>query len=73
MVSGFQFYEIFDSSNIMIEKRFLEINFKLLTDSELRNMLKTTGLEIVEMYGDYSYSNYDEDTSNFMIYKMSKK
>jgi len=73
LVSGFQFYEIFDSSNIMIEKRFLEINFKLITDSELRNMLKTTGLEIVEMYGDYSYNNFDEETSNFMIYKMIKQ
>lgn len=73
VVSGFQFYEIFDSTNTMIEKRFLEINFKPITDSELRDMIKNTGLEIVEMFGDYSYSNFDEETSDFMIYKMIKK
>ena len=72
-VSGFQFYEIFDSTNTMIEKRFLEVNFKPITNSELRDMIKTTGLEIVEMFGDYSYGSFDEETSNFMIYKMRKK
>jgi SAM-dependent methyltransferase len=73
IVSGFQFYEIFDSTNIMIEKRFLEINFRPIADSELRDMLKTIGLEIVETYGDYSYNRFDEETSNFMVYKIIKK
>ena len=73
IVSGFQFYEIFDSANTLIEKRFLEINFKPISDSELRAMIKSAGLEIVEMFGDYSYGGFDEETSNFMIYKMIKK
>jgi SAM-dependent methyltransferase len=72
IVSGFQFYDIFDSNNILIEKRYLEINFKPIADSELRSMIKTTGMEIVEMYGDYSYNNFDEESSNFMIYKLIK-
>jgi len=73
IVSGFQFYEIFDSANIMIEKRFLEINFKPISNTELRNMIKDLGLEIIETYGDYSYNQFEEETSNFMIYKMIKK
>lgn len=73
IVSGFQFYEIYDSNNIMIEKRFLNINFKPITDSELRDMIKSADLEIADIYGDYSYSNFDEESSNFMIYKMVKK
>lgn len=73
IVSGFQFYEIYDSSNVMIEKRFLEINFKLISDSELRSMIKDLGLEIIDKYGDYSYGRFDEETSNYMIYKMIKK
>jgi len=72
LVSGFQFYEIFDSTNTMVEKRYLEINFKPITDLELRDMIKTTGLDIVEMYGDYSYGSFNEETSSFMIYKMIK-
>lgn len=73
IVSGFQFYEIFDATNSMIEKRFLEINFKPISDSELREMIKSTGLKITEMFGDYSYGEFDEENSNFMIYKMMKK
>lgn len=73
IVTGFQSYEIFDRANTLIEKRLLEINFKPISDSELKEMIKTTKLEIVEMYGDYSYGDFHEETSNFMIYKMIKK
>lgn len=73
LVSGFQFYEIYDSTNNLTGKRFLETNFKLITDSQLKNLLRDTGLEIAEMFGDYSYSSFDEENSNFMIYKMVKK
>jgi hypothetical protein len=73
LVSGFQFYEIYDSTNNLTGKRFLETNFKLITDSQLKNLLGDTGLEIAEMFGDYSYSSFDEENSNFMIYKMVKK
>lgn len=73
IVTGFQFYEIFDSTNTLIEKRVLEINFKPISDAELREMIKNLGLEIVETYGDYSYKRFDEKTSSFMIYKMIKK
>jgi hypothetical protein len=64
---------MYDSTNTMIEKRFLEINFKPISDTELRDMIQNTGLEIVEMYGDYSYGHFNEETSNFMIYKLVKK
>jgi ubiquinone/menaquinone biosynthesis C-methylase UbiE len=73
MVSGYQFYEIYDSENTMIEKRYLEINFKPIDDKELRSMLSETDLEITDVYGDYSYNDFDEEISNFMIYKMTKK
>ena len=73
IASGFQFYEIFDSANILIEKRFLEIAFMPISDSELKNMIKDLGLEIAATYGDYSYSPFDVKTSNFMVYKMIKK
>jgi ubiquinone/menaquinone biosynthesis C-methylase UbiE len=73
IVSGFQFYEIYDSMDILIEKRYLEINFKPISDSEIRNMIKTAGLEIVEMFGDYSYNSFDEEISDFMIYKLKKR
>ncbi len=72
IVTGFQFYEIYDSKNTMLEKRHLEINFKPITDKELRSMIAGTDLEITDIYGDYSYSDFNEETSHFMIYKMNK-
>lgn len=73
IVSGFQYYEIYDFSNTLIEKRFLEINFKPITASTLKEMLRETNLEIIDMFGDYSYNRFDEESSTFMVYKMIKK
>jgi ubiquinone/menaquinone biosynthesis C-methylase UbiE len=72
IVSGFQFYEIYDSANRMIEKRFLEINFRPIWNSEFREMISGLGMEIIDIYGDYAYSKFDEEKSGFMIYKIIK-
>jgi ubiquinone/menaquinone biosynthesis C-methylase UbiE len=72
IVSGFQFYEIYDSSNRMIEKRYLEINFRPIEDTEFREMISGLGLKIQNVYGDYAYSEFDEEKSGFMIYKIAK-
>lgn len=71
-VSGMQFYEIYDESNILIEKRFLEINFRPIYHSEFSNLLKDTHLHIDKIYGDYSYNEFNEETSDFIIYKLIK-
>jgi len=73
LVSGFQFYEIFDEDNKLIEKRFLEINFKPVFYEEFLEMAKDTGMEIVNIYGDYEYSDFDESKSGFIIFKLGKK
>ena len=73
IVSGHQFYEIYDADNKLIEKRSLEINFRPIEDTELEDMLSDTGLVITEVFGDYAYSPFDDETSNFMIYRMRKE
>ena len=70
IVSGFQLYEMYDSSNTLIEKRTLEINFKPISDSEFKNLIKPLDLEIIKTYGDYSKNEFIEQTSNFQIYKL---
>lgn len=40
---------------------------------EILELISGTGLEIAEIYGDYSYNPFDEATSNFMVYKMIKR
>jgi len=72
VVSGFQTYEIYDSTNTLTEKRVLDINFRPVSDSELRILIRNTGLEIMTTFGDYSGNHFDEKESNFMIYKIVK-
>ena len=70
VVSGFQKYEIYDDSNNLIEERNLDINFRLISDSEFRSLIKPLDLKIVDIFGDYQKSEFDEETSNFLIYKL---
>lgn len=73
IVTGFQFYEIFDSENILMEKRYLEINFKPISINELKSLISDTDLKITDIYGGYAYEDFDEETSDFIICKMTKK
>ena len=73
IVSGFQFYETYNSENIMIEKRYLEINFKPIQLNTLKEMISKTDMEIKTIYGDYSYGEFNIQESDFMICKLTKK
>jgi SAM-dependent methyltransferase len=73
IVSGFQQYEIYDNHNTIIDKRILDINFKLISDSEFKSFIKYLDLEIIDIYGDYSKNPFSELTSNFLIYKLKKQ
>jgi SAM-dependent methyltransferase len=72
LVSGYQFYELYNSNNILIEKRYLEINFKPISLPELESMVSKTDMRITEIFGDYSYGDFNPEESNFTICKMSK-
>jgi hypothetical protein len=70
IVSGFQLYEIYDNSNSLIDKRILPINFKPISDSEFRILIKPLDLKIINTYGDYSKNDFIQQQSNFLIYKL---
>jgi len=72
MVNGFQFYEIFDSDNLLVSKRFLEIYFKILYKRDFETMAKDAGFKIETIYGNYDYSPFDEEKSPFMIWILKK-
>ncbi len=73
IVSGYQFYEIYNSDNIMTEKRYLEINFKPIQLNTLEEMISKTEMEITKIYGDYSFGEFNIKESDFMICKLTKK
>jgi SAM-dependent methyltransferase len=72
IVSGQQFYEIYDDKNKLIDKRYLDIRFYLFNKQEFEDLVRSVGFQVVELYGDYSYSKFEEDKSPFMIWKLRK-
>lgn len=72
LVSGFQFYELYTTLNVLVEKRFLPITFRPISRQEFEGMLEGLPLEVEALYGDYNYGPFDEETSGFMVYKLRK-
>lgn len=74
LVYGTQFYEIYDDKNKLIDKRFLNIAFSLISKDEINEMCTKFGLEIKELYGDYSFGEFSENSQfmNFLLTKQMK-
>jgi ubiquinone/menaquinone biosynthesis C-methylase UbiE len=72
IVTGYQFYEIFDQENRLTEKRYLEINFKPIEFDEFQNMLNEVGFIIDKVYGSYDYADFVPEKSSFMIFRLTK-
>lgn len=72
LISGEQFYELYDNKNNLIEKRTLEINFYLFNKSEFEKMILEAGFKIEKLYGNYDYSEFSENDSPFMIWFLGK-
>ena len=72
IVSGYQVYEIFDENNLINETRRLEINFRPIDNGKFQEIVKSAGMKIKDIFGDYSYSKFSEEESSYMIYRITK-
>ncbi len=70
VVSGMQFYEIYDQQHQLIDKRYLEVSFSLITKDEFIDMAQETGFTIKEIYGDYDGSPFTNQ-SRFMNFVLT--
>lgn len=71
IISGTQFFEIYDSNNRMIEKRCLDLRFSVITKEEICQMARAAGFSVKAVYGDYEPYHYDEKSTymNFIFVK----
>ena len=67
VVEAMQFYEEYDSKGVLKSKRLLELHFRLSSKDEFEKLTKDAGFKIKAFYGDYSYSEFKND-SPFMIW-----
>ena len=72
LVKGTQFWEVYDQNRIMQRKSFLDVQFYLHQQEEFIELVQTQGFNIVSLYGDYSYAEFQRETSPFMIWVLSK-
>lgn len=72
LVTGLQLYERFDLNGILLEKRQLEISFCLFSRNEFELLVRSAGFTVDDLFGDYACSPFDEETSPFMIWRLSK-
>lgn len=72
IVSGFQFYEVYDKDHNLICKRRLDVNFYLFQKKEFEKLAERCGFKIIDLYGDYHYSTFDEEVSPYIIWKLKR-
>ena len=73
IVNRNQFYEIYDQNHKLIEKRRLDVNFYLFQKAEFETLIKQCGFEIINLYGDYHYSPFEEEHSPYIIWRLRKR
>lgn len=67
-VQAAQIYEIYDADGRMVEKRFLDVRFRLVEREEFRSMAEEAGFRVLDLYGDYERTPFRDETSPYMIW-----
>jgi SAM-dependent methyltransferase len=73
MVSGMQFYELFDRNGSVKWKRYLKIMFYLHSKDSFESLARTQAYQIEALYGDYDRSAFQPQASPFMIWILRKQ
>jgi SAM-dependent methyltransferase len=73
MVSGMQFYELFDRNGSVQWKRYLKIMFYLHSKDSFESLARSQAYQIEALYGDYDRSAFQPQASPFMIWILRKQ
>ncbi|HMB23519.1 MAG TPA: class I SAM-dependent methyltransferase [Anaerolineales bacterium] len=68
VVEAMQFYEEYDADGVMMSKKFIEIHFRLSGRDEFEELAKEAGFRVRAFYGDYNCTEFNPDSSPFMIW-----
>jgi SAM-dependent methyltransferase len=68
VVEALQFYEQYDCTGVLTSKRLLELHFRLTGKDEFEALAQAAGFKIKALYGDYSYAEFREQSSPYMIW-----
>lgn len=71
-VQGLQFIETYNLQGILQSKRFMDIQFSILEKDAFAALIKDVGLDVVALYGDYAYGDFQPTVSPFMIWVLRR-
>jgi SAM-dependent methyltransferase len=73
VVEVLEFFEEYDAQGVMRSKRWSELQFHMLEKSKFERLIDDAGFAVVDLYGDYQYAAFHEDTSPFMIWMLRRR
>ena len=72
VIEAMEFFEEYDLNGVMTSKRLLQLQFRLSRKDEIEDLAKVSGFKVQALYGDYSYADFHEDISPFLIWSFVK-
>ncbi len=72
LVTGAQFYELYDRDGLMRSKRFVDLKFHLPAREDFESLAQAHGYQVVALYGDYNRGAFRPDVSPFMIWVLGR-
>jgi SAM-dependent methyltransferase len=73
VVDRVQFYEYFDASGELRDKRVLRMRFALIGRAQFEVLAQEAGFQVVALYGDYDRSDYREGSSPYAIWLLERR
>lgn len=67
-----EFFEEYDAANRMTARRMMEMQVSFVARAEFEALALAAGFHVVRLYGDYAGAPFDEATSPFMIWVLSR-
>ena len=68
-----EFFKEFDQHGNRHSKRNLDILYRIMSKAEFENLACAAGFRVVEFFGDYSGTAFQEDASPSMIWVLEKE
>ena len=72
VVEAMQFFEEYDAEGVLTTKRLLELHFRLSSKNELEELAREAGFRVKAFYGDYSWAEFRQASSPYMIWLFEK-
>ncbi len=72
VIRTLQLFEEYDADCILKQKRLLELHFRLTGKEEFEALAQEAGFGVKHFYGDYAYSEFQEESSPSMVWVLER-